>query len=178
MSILKRFLEVSGVSEDEALSALIAAVSPPQLGPLRQNWMRQPQFGHSAPETSLLRELFDQADYRCTECGSQVRLGLDHRNSDGRDHSRENLQVLCFSCNRAKGRGAGERNLHHGRRLAAAIIELHDEIGRFPTNQEILARSGLTQVGRPELVAYLRKRLREESELRSKRDMTVVNSMK
>jgi hypothetical protein len=127
--------------------------------------MRQPQFGHSAPETATLRQLFDAADYRCTECGSQLRLGLDHVNSDGTDHSIGNLRVLCFSCNRAKGKGAGE-NVHHGRRLTSAIIALYDELGQFPTNKQILERSGLTQVGRPELVAYLKKRLAEESHKR------------
>ena len=164
MSTLERFLEISGVSEEEALSAIIAAVSPPQLGPLRQNWMRQPQFGNSAPDTAVLRELFDAADFRCEECGSQLRLGLDHRNSDGADHRRENLDVLCFSCNRAKGRGGSERNIHHGRRLVSAIIELYDETGRFPTNKEIKNHSGLTYVGRPELVAYLQKRISEEEQ--------------
>ena len=163
MSTLKRFIEVSGISEDEALSALIAAISPPQLGPLRQNWMRQPQFGNSAPETATLRTLFDSADYRCTQCNSQLRLGLDHRNSDGTDHRLENLQVLCFSCNRAKGRGSGERNLHHGRRLVRAILDLYDEKGVFPSNKSILERSGLTSVGRPELVAYLKRRLLEQA---------------
>lgn len=158
MQKLVRFIEVAGISEDEAISALVAAVSPPQLGPMRQNWMRQPQFGHSAPETAILRDLFEAADYRCTDCGSQVRLGLDHRNSNATDHSRENLQVLCFSCNRAKGRGS-DQNRHHGRRLVNAVIELFDELGRFPTNKEILAKSGLTKIGRPELIAYLKKRL-------------------
>ena len=162
MSALRRFIEVSGISEEEALSALVAAVSPPQLGPLRQNWMRQPQFGHSAPDTATLRQLVDAADYRCTECGSQVRLGIDHVNSDGKDHRLENLRVLCFSCNRAKGRGRGE-NVHHGRRLTASIIELYDETGIIPSNKQILERSGLTKVGRPELVGYLKKRLAEEA---------------
>jgi hypothetical protein len=151
-------MEVAGISEDEAISALIAAVSPPQLGPMRQNWMRQPQFGNSAPETTVLRTLFEAADFRCTECGSQVRLGLDHQNSDGTDHSVDNLKVLCFSCNRAKGRG-GDQNRHHGKRLVSAVIELFDELGRFPTNKEIIAKSGLTTIGRPELIAYLKRRL-------------------
>jgi hypothetical protein len=159
---LARFIEVAGITEDEALSALIAAVAPPQLGPMRQNWMRQPQFGHSAPDTVTLNSLFETADYRCTDCGSQVRLGIDHRNSDGADHSHENLQVLCFSCNRAKGRGE-DQNRHHGRRLVLAAIELFDERGSFPTSKEIAARSGLTRIGRPELIAYLKRRLAQVS---------------
>lgn len=158
MTSLQRFIEVTGISEEEAMSALVAAISPPQLGPLRQNWSRQPQFGHSAPDTAVLRRLFEEADYRCTKCGSQLRLGIDHINSNGTDHSPENLRVLCFSCNRARGRGTHE-NAHHGRRLAAAIIELYDESGQFPTNSEILQRSKITKIGRPELVAFLRKRL-------------------
>ena len=158
MKLLQRFMEIACVTEDEALSALIAAVAPPQLGPLRQNWQRQPQFGHAAPDTQALRNLFEAADYRCTVCFSQLRLGIDHINSDGKDHSPENLRVLCFSCNRAKGRGRGE-NLHHGRRLVIAVVELFDEFGRFPSNKEIIARSGLTYIGRPELMAYLKRRL-------------------
>lgn len=158
MKSLKRFIEVAGITEEEAISALVAAISPPQMGPLRQNWSRQPQFGHSAPDTDVLRRLFEDADYRCTDCGSQLRLGIDHVNSNGTDHSSENLRVLCFSCNRAKGRGAHE-NAHHGRRLAVAIIDLYDENGRFPTNREIIERSKITKIGRPELIAFLRKRL-------------------
>lgn len=162
MELLKRFIESTGISEEEALSALIAAVSPPQLGPLRQNWQRQPQFGHSAPDTDVLRKLFEAADYRCTACRSQLRLGIDHINSDGTDHSIGNLRVLCFSCNRAKGKGSGE-NVHHGRRLVAAILELYDQNGAFPSNKEIMAKAGITYVGRPELVAYLKRRLAEEA---------------
>lgn len=158
MNKLRRFIEVAGITEDEALSALVAAVTPPQLGPMRQNWMRQPQFGHSAPDTATLKHLFESADYRCMECGSQLRLGLDHLNSDGTDHSSENLKVMCFSCNRAKGRGE-DQNRHHGRRLVVAIIELFDELGRFPTSREITEKSGLTRIGRSELIVYLKRRL-------------------
>jgi hypothetical protein len=158
MTSLQRFIDVTGITEEEALSALVAAFSPPQLGPLRQNWSRQPQFGHSAPATAVLRQLFEAADYRCTLCQSQLRLGIDHVNSHGADHTPENLRVLCFSCNRARGRGAVE-NVHHGRRVAAAILELFDETGRFPSSAEIRQRAGVTTTGRPELVAFLRKRL-------------------
>lgn len=161
MQSLARFIEVTGITEEEAISALVAAISPPQLGPLRQNWSRQPQFGHSAPETAVLRQLFEEADYRCTQCRSQLRLGIDHINSDGTDHRPENLQVLCFSCNRARGRGTHE-NAHHGRRLALAIIELYDETGRFPSSREIQERAQITRLGRPELIAFMRKRLSEQ----------------
>ena len=158
MDRLLRFIEVTGISEDEALAALVAAITPPQLGPMRQNWQRQPQFGNSAPTTATLRDLFIQADYRCTKCGSQLRLGIDHINSDGSDHGVNNLRVLCFSCNRAKGRGESQ-NLNHGSRLAQAVIELFDANGSFPDSKKIMAQAGITRVGRPELIAYLKKRL-------------------
>ena len=160
MEKLTRFMEVTGITVNEALSALVAAIAPAQLGPMRQNWKRQKQFGYSAPETDVLRKLFSDADYRCTECRSQLRVGLDHINSDGTDHSIENLQVLCFSCNRAKGRGVSQ-NINHGSRLVQAVIELYDENGEFPDNQSIKDRAGITKIGRTQLMAYLRKRLLE-----------------
>ena len=163
MKHLASFIELAGITEEEAIAALIAAIAPPQIGPLRQNWMRQPQFGNSAPDTAVLRKLFEDADYRCTCCGSQLRLGIDHVNSNGADHTLQNLKVLCFSCNRAKGLGGGA-NVHHGRRLVVAVLELYDELKRFPTNKEIMARAGITNVGRVELMAYLKRRIKEHAE--------------
>lgn len=158
MKTLQRFIEVTGISEEEAISALVAAISPPQIGPMKQNWNRQPQFGYSSPDTETIKQFFENSDYRCVNCGSQLRLGLDHINSDSTDHRSSNLKVLCFSCNRSKGKGK-VKNAHHGRKITIAVIELFDELGRFPSNKEIQDRSGVTRIGRPELISFLKKRL-------------------
>lgn len=158
MKTLYRLIEVTGISEEEAISALVAAISPPQIGPMKQNWNRQPQFGHSSPDTKTIKQFFENAEYRCVQCGSQLRLGLDHINSNSTDHRPSNLKVLCFSCNRAKGKGK-VKNVHHGRKITIAVIELFDELNRFPTNKEIKERAGVTRIGRPELISFLKKRL-------------------
>jgi hypothetical protein len=164
MKSLQRFIEVTGISEDEAISALVAAISPPQIGPMKQNWNRQPQFGCSSPDTETIKQFFESSDYRCVHCGSQLRLGLDHINSNSTDHSPDNLQVLCFSCNRAKGKGK-VKNSHHGRKITIAVIELFDELGRFPTNKEIQERAKVTRIGRSELISFLKKRLTDNKNI-------------
>lgn len=158
MNKLKRFMEVTGITEEEALSALVTAIAPPQINAMRQNWRGNSHFGNCAPDTDVLRKLFVDADYRCTKCGSQLRIGLDHIDSNGKNHSVDNLQVLCFSCNRAKGLGVS-KNINHGSRLAQAVIELYDETGEFPSNQAIKDRADITELRRKDLVDYLKKRL-------------------
>ena len=161
MKALSRFIELTGITEDEALAALVSACSPPQIPAMRASWRRLDYFGRDAPTQDTLKDLFEEADYRCVECSSQLRLTVDHTNNDPTDHSPSNLQVLCFSCNRSKGKGA-PRNHRHGARLDRAVIELYDASGEFPSSKQIRIHSGLTQVSRPELIAYLRRRLENE----------------
>lgn len=51
------------------------------------------------------RFVFERDGYRCVYCGSSYRIELDHRIpwSICRSHDINNLQTLCFSCNRRKG---------------------------------------------------------------------------
>lgn len=50
--------------------------------------------------------LLDEAGHRCTRCGwneiypmtGKIPLEIDHINGDSRNHSRENLKVLCPNC--------------------------------------------------------------------------------
>ena len=146
MDHVQHFVSIVGLREDEVLKALISAFAPLQPGTLRQNWLRLSTTGHSAPTTKEIWTKFDEADFRCTECGSQLRLTLDHRNGDATDHSPSNLQVLCFSCNRGRSRKrTGEQDL--GLRVYLAVIELYEELDRFPTNAEIKERVGVKQIG-------------------------------
>ncbi len=162
MDRVQHFISILGVREDEALKALliISAFAPLQPAALRQNWLRLSTFGHSAPTTKEIWAAFDEADFRCTECGSQLRLTLDHRSGDATDHSPANLQVLCFSCNRGRSRkGSVEKDL--SLRVYLAVVDLYEELNRVPTNAEIKERVGVKQIGGASyLVKFLQKRLK------------------
>jgi len=159
MSELDEFLKITGASEDEALKALISAFAPLQPSALRQNWLRSKDTGNTAPATAEIWQKFEEADFRCVTCGSQLRITLDHIDGDGKNHALSNLQVLCFSCNREKSRkGTGDKD--HGLRIYRAAIKLFNESGRFPTNAQIKQRAGVRHIGGvANLIKYLKKRL-------------------
>ena len=158
---IEQFMRITGVTEDEVLTALIGAISPSQPGALRQNWRRNKSFGFDAPTTKAIREMFEDADYRCGKCRSQLRLTLDHRNGDATNHDPTNLDARCFACNRSKSRKPTQGQ-DHGLRIYKAIIELYAANKPFPTNKEIQGKAGVKQIGgRSTLVRFLKKRLEE-----------------
>lgn len=156
---LNKLMELLEVSETDAIKAILNLVSPPPPPATRQNWSRQSTFGHSAPTTQDLWEKLEESNFRCHQCGSQMRLSFNHINSDATDHRLENLEVICFACNRAaSSKGTKDADQHF--KLAIAAIELWQEHGVFQTFNVIKDRAGVDQVGGATyLLKYIEKRL-------------------
>ena len=139
-------MELLGVSETDAIKAILNLVSPPPPPATRQNWTRLSTFGHDAPTTQDLWKKLEESDFRCHRCGSQMRLSFNHINSNPKDHRLDNLEVICFSCNRSVSQKGTKDNNHHYK-LAMAAIELWTENGIYPTLSEIQNRAKVEQVG-------------------------------
>jgi hypothetical protein len=145
MKEIARLIKLLGITEDEAMRALISSFASVQPGPMRQAFMRRPDYG-GAPETSEIWELLVRSDFRCSECSTHYDLTLDHKDRDTRNNTIENLRVLCRDCNRAVN-SRGLVNKHANLRVYKAIISLIDRLGRFPTPLEIREVAGLSQIG-------------------------------
>ena len=143
MKELDRLINVLGITEDEVLRALISAFASVQPGPMRQQFLKRPEYG-SAPETSEIWGLLVRSGFRCSECGTHYDLTLDHIDRDTRNSKIENLCVLCRDCNRAIN-SRGLVNKHANLRVYKAIVSLLDSLGRFPTPLEIREAAGLSQ---------------------------------
>lgn len=147
------------VSENDALQALLAAFSPIQASALRQNWLRSSNFGNTAPTTQDIWRKFEEANFRCSQCRSQYRITLDHVDNNPLNHSLDNFVVLCFECNRGRSAKA-TRDKNHQLRIYRAVIEHWHEHKEFPSNKQILERSGVEQIGGSTyMVKWLKDRL-------------------
>ena len=146
MNLIKEFIEKIDISQDDALEALLSAFAPPNPAPLRQSWRLNSRFGNSAPTTPDIWRKYEDADFRCSDCGSQYRITLDHVDSNPSNHSLDNLAVLCSACNRGKSSKA-TRDKKHQLRIYKTIIEYWNEHKKFPSNDEIITRSGVEQIG-------------------------------
>lgn len=159
MKLVEEFLRNLEISEEDALQALLAAFSPIQASALKQNWERSSNFGHSAPSTAEIWRKFEESNFKCSSCGSQYRITLDHSDNDPLNHRYENLVVLCFECNRGRSTKA-TRDRKHQLRVYLAITEHIHLYGRFPTNREILDSAGIEQIGGSTyMVKWLKDRL-------------------
>ena len=145
MQEIARLMELLGITEDEALRALISAFASVQPGPMRQSFLNRPEYG-SAPETSEIWDLLVRSDFRCSECFTHYDITLDHKDRNTRNGAIENLRVFCRDCNRAAN-SRGLVNKHANLRVYKAITSLIDRLGRFPTPIEIRDAAGLTQIG-------------------------------
>ena len=66
---------------------------------------RRKTSSHHTSKPSVRRQIFDRDGAKCAECGTTKNLTIDHIvpvKAGGGDEP-ENLQVLCRSCNSAKG---------------------------------------------------------------------------
>lgn len=154
MSEIERFLTAFGVTDEEALKALISVFTPCSPGVVRQGFRRCAEYG-TAAETNEIWQLMVAADFRCEICHSQYRITIDHKDRDKTNNRVDNLRVLCVACNRAQNsRGVANPNL--GLTIYRATLALFDELGRFPTTAEISARCGVP-AGRFGTAGYLLK---------------------
>lgn len=139
MSVVDEFLKIMKIPEDEALAALLSAFGPPQPGAVSGAWRKNAHYGNSAPASELLWNLLETADFRCNECRSTLRLTFDHIDKNATNHARENLRVLCFTCNR-KRVGSSSTDLDDARPIVLlykAAMALLRETGEIPRNVDI-----------------------------------------
>lgn len=152
-------MDLLEVTETDAIKAILNLVSPPPPPATKQNWSRQSTFGNSAPSTKDLWGKLVESDFRCHKCQSQMRLSFNHINSNAKDHRLENLEVICFSCNRAASE-KGTKDTDHHYKLAMAAIELWKESPSYPSLNEIREKAGVEQVGGATyLLKFIEKRL-------------------
>ena len=98
---INELISLLKLSEDDVLRALLSVYSPCQPGALHQAWNKRKNYG-PAPTAKEIWEIYKKYDFRCTTCGSQYRISLDHIDNDQFKSNPDNLQVLCQSCNRSK----------------------------------------------------------------------------
>jgi hypothetical protein len=160
---LKEIMELLDVSEADAIKAILNLVSPPPPPATRQNWTRLSTFGHSAPTTQDLWKKLEKSNFRCYRCGSQMRLSFNHINGNAKDHRLDNLEVICFSCNRSVSK-KGTKDTDQHFKLAIAAIELWKELGKFPSFEKVREKAEVDQVGGATyLLKYIQKRLEEKN---------------
>lgn len=160
MDRIKEFLETLEISEEDALLALLGSFGPPQACGTRGYWKKHAHYNFNAPTTAEIRGIYESNDYRCTKCGSQRSLSIDHDNGDSHDHAIKNLILLCKSCNRGKSsKPTGDVN--HKLKLYEAALTLFKENGVFPkTKEEIRRRANVKQIGGVTyFLDYLKSRL-------------------
>lgn len=164
MDNIKEFLELFDIPEEEALQSLLSAFSPPQMGPYRQNWRRLSTFGNSSPTSQEIWKKFEEANYKCNECGSHLRITLDHKDGNSTNHSLDNLEVLCYQCNRAKS-SKGTKTRNKKAKVYLAIMQHWNEHHTFPTIKEVQNIMGTDKAG---IDIYMGKWLK--SKLEEKKD--------
>jgi hypothetical protein len=160
---LKEIMELLEVSETDAIKSILNLVSPPPPPATKQNWSRQSTFGHSAPSTQDLWKKLVESDFRCHKCQSQMRLSFNHINSNATDHRLDNLEVICFACNRAASE-KGTVDTDHHFKLAMSAIELWKISPDYPSLNEIRDAAGVGQVGGATyLLKFIEARLANKS---------------
>lgn len=165
MKSVDELIEILGASEDEVLSALLTAFSPPQPSALSGAWKQRKNY-KNPPTGKEMWRLFEDADFRCTKCGSQHRITLDHKDKNSNDSSANNLQVLCFGCNRATGKGIA-RNKNSGLLAYRVLLKYFREHEEMPTRTQVAKMMGHESVGSYlYLLAFLQHRLGKPERLK------------
>jgi len=75
-----------------------------------------------------------------------MRLSFNHINSNPKDHRLENLEVICFACNRLVSQKGTKDNNHHYK-SAISAIELWKKGNKYPSLREIRENAGVEQIG-------------------------------
>jgi hypothetical protein len=160
---LEEIMNLLDVTEDDAIKAILNLVSPPPPPATRENWIRLSTFGHSAPSTKELWEKLEDSNFRCHRCGSQMRLSFNHINGNPKDHRLENLEVICYACNRSiSNKPTVDKNQHL--KVALTAIQIWKETRQFPKFAEIRKKAGVKQIGGATyLLKFIKKRLEEKN---------------
>jgi len=131
-------LEILGLDLQDAIDAVIFCVGPSGAAGRKSNWKRSPYFKHSAPSVKTFNSVYVRDGYRCSKCGTQLRLSVDHIDGDPTNHAEENLRILCGPCNQ------GYKYIKT--QLTMAFLQFCTSYGRIPTVQEVLDAAGLESV--------------------------------
>src|SRR5665213_2172680 len=137
-------LDLLGVSDDEAIKALLSVFASVQPGPIAGAWKKRSNYG-VAPSTKEIWALLTEADFRCTQCGSHANLGIDHIDRDTSNINPENLRVVCHGCNRATN-SRPVQNTNAGLRIYKAMMELYHKTGVFPKPGDVQRTAGVSQL--------------------------------
>jgi len=101
-TFLNQLIEIFGISEDELKRAILSKCTPPDEYGKVKNWRGDKNYGYSAPDASIIRRVFEKSGYKCIICESVTSFTVDHIDSNPKNHSEDNLQLLCLHCNRDK----------------------------------------------------------------------------
>lgn len=92
-----------------------------------------------------------------------MRLSFNHINSNSTDHRLENLEVICFACNRSASE-KGTKDVDHHYKLAMSAIGLWKSKKIYPGLNEIRDKAGVDQVGGATyLLKFIEKRLTDKA---------------
>jgi hypothetical protein len=145
MERLRQLIELLGMTEEQAIRALLSAFASIQPGSMRQGFVRHASYG-VAPETRVIWDVLVAHNFRCAVCQTHYDLTLDHIDSNPQNIALTNLRIVCRDHNRAAN-SRGLQNQNANLRIYNAIIDLWKRTGRFPTDPEIQRESGVSQIG-------------------------------
>ncbi len=144
MKQLQRLIEILGISEDEAMRAILSAFASVQPGSMRQGLLRSKDYGE-APELRVIWDLLTESAFKCTECGTHYDITIDHIDGNRNKNDKSSLRIVCRDCNRAaNSRGLENRNANL--RIYKALISLWEKGGKFPSNVDIQKLAGVSQI--------------------------------
>ena len=156
---LSEIMDLLEVSETDAINAILNLVSPPPPLQLNKTGIDKLPLEMQHQRLRIYGGKLIDADFRCNKCSSQMRLSFNHKNGDATDHHVDNLEVICFSCNRAASK-KGTRDINQHFKLATSAIELWKSSNNFPFLEEIRKKANVEQIGGATyLLKYIEKRL-------------------
>lgn len=139
------FAELLGLSELELLQAAVSAFSPCQPGALLGTWKQRIAY-KDPPTTQEIWKLQKDSGFKCIECGSYLRITIDHINDNSNDNSLHNLRILCSACNRAR-RHKVTNGKHLSARIYKAAVDFAKTHKRWPRPSEVAKVVGVKNIG-------------------------------
>ena len=138
LETIDQIQSILDIKDEDILPAIISSFTPPDAYKTRTNWKNQKKYAHSAPEPDVFKSLLKNSDYRCNECGSISRLTFDHLDSNPTNHGEENLEVVCFLCNRKRSsKGVKRPNLK--------VLIFEEMVEHYKDSGSVLSRAELAK---------------------------------